>query len=278
MNTLKSYLKKYPIIYYDLETTGFSSVTDDILEIAGLSSKSKKIFNEHVNTDIIIKNSHIHGITNEYLNTNVTMTNEQILDKFIHYINGEIQNNGIMLIAHNNFHFDSKFIDVFFKKNNREIPNNWIFLDSIEHIKFASPGLRGYSLGKLYEKAFNMPLDNAHSAIGDVKGLEATYIHYVEKVMPEKDYQKMIMTEDNFMRISSFHEDFFQQSIKLLNVHDYVIDKLLHINITTLGDLGNYFTQHKDNFDDVIKNDVKVSSKYYRNRVVFWGEYLAFMN
>ena len=209
MNTLKSYLKKYPIIFYDLETTGFSSVRDDILEIAGLSSKSKKIFHEHVNTKIIIKNSHIHGITNEYLNTNVTMTNEQILDKFIDYINGEIQNNGIMLIAHNNFHFDSKFIDVFFKKNNRKVPNNWIFLDSLDHIKFASPGLRGYSLGKLYERAFDAPLDNAHSAIGDVKGLEHTYIHYVEEVMSEKDYQKMIMTEDSFMRISSFHVDFF---------------------------------------------------------------------
>jgi len=277
MNSIKSYLKKYPIIFYDLETTGFSSVADDILEIAGLSSKSRKIFHEHVNTKNIIKNSHIHGITNKYLNTNVTMTNGEILDKFITYINGEIQNNGIMLIAHNNFHFDSKFIDVFFKKNNREVPDNWIFLDSLEHIKFASPNLHSYSLGKLYKKAFGVQLNNAHSAIGDVKGLEETYIYYVEEVMPEKDYQKMIMTEENFMRISSFHENFFHQSIELLNMHGYVIDKLKQKNITTLGKLGDYFEQH-DDFDNVIKNDLKISSNYYGNRIKFWGEYLAFMN
>tara|TARA_B100000780_G_C21126983_1_gene457770 strand:+ start:19625 stop:20452 length:828 start_codon:yes stop_codon:yes gene_type:complete len=273
---MNNYLKQYPIIYYDLETTGFSSVTDDILEIAGLSSNSRKIFHEFVNTTIEIKNSHIHGITNDYLNTNVSLTTENIIDNFIKYVNGEIQNNSIMLIAHNNFHFDSKFIDVIFKKNNRTVPNNWIFLDSIDHIKYTVPGLPSYSLGNLYKRIFNTPLNNAHSALGDVKGLEKVYIECVEHNLIDTEYQSMIMSENQFMRISSFHCDFFKQSITLLDIHDYVLKILKKNNINTLDDLAYYYRDN-DNFDNVIKNTMKISSKYYRNRIGFWGEYLNFM-
>ena len=77
MTSEKTYLRKYPIIYFDLETTGFSPVHDDILEIAALSCKSREIFHEFLNTDIKIKNSHIHSITNDYLNENVKLTRQQ---------------------------------------------------------------------------------------------------------------------------------------------------------------------------------------------------------
>ena len=182
-----------------------------------------------------------------------------------------------MLIAHNNFHFDSKFIDVLFKKNNRKVPNNWIFLDSLFHMKKISPGFPSYSLGKLYEILFGTCLPSAHSALGDVKGLERVYINLVEEKVSEKGYQEMIMTNDGYMRVSAFHDDFLTQSIKLLDVHEYVLNRLEKEGINTLDDLKSYYQKNEEIIDNHIKNILKISSKYYRNRLIFWGEYLVFM-
>ena len=70
---VKTYLNKFPIIFYDLETTGLSSIDEDIIDISCLALKEDKNieFQRYLNTEKEITNSFIHGITNEFLDNTV---------------------------------------------------------------------------------------------------------------------------------------------------------------------------------------------------------------
>ena len=135
-----TYLNKYPIIIFDFETTGFDPVTDEIIQVAAVSTKdTTDYFNEYLNVDFEITNSFIHKITNKFLDETVTESRRDILLKFKKFINKYANKDAVFLLAHNNFHFDSKFLEMAFKKHNIILPKKWYYIDSCPQIKYVCP-------------------------------------------------------------------------------------------------------------------------------------------
>ncbi|WP_138205675.1 PolC-type DNA polymerase III [Haloimpatiens lingqiaonensis] len=149
-------------VVFDIETTGFSSNNDKIIEIGAVKIKNGRIidsFNEFVNPnrDIPSKIVELTGITNEHVRNAETI--EYILPRFMDFIGDST------VVAHNAA-FDTSFI----KKNCRDLNINFnnAIMDTIPLCKYLFPTLKRYKLDTV-AKHLNISLDNHHRAVDDAK-------------------------------------------------------------------------------------------------------------
>ena len=119
------------IFYYDLETTSLDIENAKILQIAILDGNGVYKLNKYVNpgNDVIITNSDIHSINREVLKMNSAKGFTDVFDEIYEYLSGIRED--IYLIAHNNFRYDKRVLERECERNNRKIPNNWLFGDTI---------------------------------------------------------------------------------------------------------------------------------------------------
>ena len=274
------YIYNYPIVIYDFETTGFCSVNDDIVEIAAstFSSRCKDIFHHYVNTELVIENEHIHGINNNFLMKTVTLTRRDILELFIDFVEkAKSEENGVFLLAHNNFQFDFKFLEVLFKKEGLTMPPDWYYIDSLSQLRHIYPKLKSHSQGNMYKYAFNTDFENQHTAVGDIKALYKLYIHLVAKKLSEEDYQRLLLKNDGFMRANTTNDDFFEQSICLLDLNKTVTNMLKRSRIDTLNNLLKVYRRDKDGFINFLIKYVRIKSKWSYNKINSWAIFLDFI-
>jgi DNA polymerase-3 subunit alpha (Gram-positive type) len=149
-------------VVFDIETTGFSSVNDKIIEIGAVKIKNGEIidsFNEFVNPGIKIpyKITELTGITNGMVSNAETIG--EILPKFMEFSKEAV------LVAHN-APFDMSFI----KKNcydlGLEVDNP--VMDTIPLCKFLYTDLKRYKLN-VVAKYLGISLENHHRAVDDAK-------------------------------------------------------------------------------------------------------------
>jgi DNA helicase-2/ATP-dependent DNA helicase PcrA len=271
-------IKKYPIVVYDLETTGLNILNDVILEIAAITINLDKEFHQYINTDKKIENSFIHNITNDFLDKNVTKNKKEILLEFLTFVNNcyKTTTGDIFLMAHNNFNFDKKILEIEFKNINVNIPDNWIFIDSLQHFKYILKNQSSYSLCNLYKHYFGETIKNQHNALYDVKNLITLYKHIIKDIN-EYDYQKMYYCV-GFMQKSIFHIDFDDQKIELLSLGVTPTNNLKKNNIFTYLDILKKFRRFYDKdinnlkdseneFIDFLKN-CNIQSQFIIDKII----------
>lgn len=149
-------------VVFDLETTGFSSKYDKIIEIGAVKIKNGNIidsFSTFVNPEIKIPYNitELTSITNENVKDSDTIND--ILPKFLEFIGDSI------LVAHN-ANFDVSFIN----KNCDDlgIKINFAVMDTIPLAKFLFPELKRYKLNTI-AKHLGVSLENHHRAVDDAK-------------------------------------------------------------------------------------------------------------
>ena len=166
------------IFYYDLETTGLEIETARILQIAILDESGKYNIDRYVNPgiNILITNSNIHNINHEILKKeNAKDFGETFMD-ILEFLNRIAKNENIILVSHNNFRYDKRILERECERFNKEIPENWLFGDTIVLYREYYPNLRnGYSLGVLYKEITGLNIKNAHNAIADVNALKLVF-------------------------------------------------------------------------------------------------------
>lgn len=149
-------------IYYDTETTGVSAENDHIIEIAALDSASGKTFEALINPGVPIpaEASRVHGITDDMVKDAPPW--KEVACDFIAFCEGKSA-----LIAHNNDAFDKLFLESHFKRIEREIPEEWVFIDTLKWSRRYRPDLPRHALQFLRE-AFGFEANQAHRALDDV--------------------------------------------------------------------------------------------------------------
>lgn len=149
-------------IYYDTETTGISAENDHIIEIAALDSATGKTFEALINPGIPIpaEASRVHGITDDMVK-DAPPWKEVALD-FLTFCEGKSA-----LIAHNNDAFDKLFLETHFKRIEKEIPEEWVFIDTLKWARRYRPDLPRHALQFLRE-AYGFEANQAHRALDDV--------------------------------------------------------------------------------------------------------------
>ena len=166
-------------VVFDIETTGFSSENDKIIEIGAVKIENGVIvdkFNEFVNPKVLIpyKITELTGINNEMVKDAEEIS--EILPKFMNFINESV------VVAHN-ASFDVSFIKANCRRLNIEF--NSPVMDTIPLCKYLFPNLKKYKLNTLCQHV-GISLENHHRAVDDAKATGELLLHCF-KLLKEKD-------------------------------------------------------------------------------------------
>lgn len=164
---LNKFVDDYVLV--DIETTGLSPITDEIIEIGAIKVKQNKIvdkYNELIKVNRVISPfiTNLTGITNEMLQTGENPIT--VYKEFIDFIGENV------IIGHN-VNFDLAFLTDKCKKYiNYNLTNDYV--DTMYLARRLVKDTMNYKLGTLAEY-FNVSYEGAHRGLKDV---EITYEVY----------------------------------------------------------------------------------------------------
>ncbi|MFD3156560.1 PolC-type DNA polymerase III [Haloimpatiens sp. FM7330] len=178
-------------VVFDIETTGFSSENDKIIEIGAVKIKNGKIiesFNEFVNPGVNIPNRIIEltGITNTMVKNAENISS--ILPKFIEFIGDSV------VVAHN-ADFDTSFI----KKNCSDLNIGFdnSIMDTIPLCQYLFPELKRYKLNTIC-KHLGISLENHHRAVDDAKATGEILLECL-RILKERNILSLDKLNDEFL-------------------------------------------------------------------------------
>lgn len=179
-------------VVFDLETTGFSSKNDKIIEIGAVKIKKGLVvdrFSEFVNPEMRIPYNitELTSITDEMVENAETI--EKILPKFLEFCKDSV------IVAHN-AGFDVGFI----KKNARDIGEefNYPVLDTVPLARYLYPELKKVKLN-IVAKHLGVSLENHHRAVDDAKCTGDILLKCFEKIKEEKNINTLKELNKEFL-------------------------------------------------------------------------------
>lgn len=168
---LTDYVSDY--VVFDLETTGLSPATDEIIEISGIKVREHKVvdtFSTLVNpcTPIPYGATRVNGITNAMVKDAPLL--KEALGNFLTFIGEDI------LVGHNIHTFDTNFIyDGAIREFGRKVTNDYV--DTLHLAKACLPQMKTHKLTDIAAH-FAIATEGAHRALNDC-------------VMNQKCYEKL---------------------------------------------------------------------------------------
>lgn len=174
-------------IIYDLETTGFCPMPmfsnyHKVVQICALCVETDQVFEEFVNPGfkggVPAPSTAIHNIGASHVAAAPPI--DLVLERMYRFFAFD-KYDKVEMIAHNNKHFDQLMLMKEYKsvENDRYLPDNVVFWDTLPWLRNHFPGFKSYSLGDLYKTFYKKDLENAHRADADVKALKAIYVDFI---------------------------------------------------------------------------------------------------
>lgn len=159
---IDSYIENY--VLFDLETTGISCHSDDIIEISALRVRGGKVsesFSSLVNPGRPIPwaASRVNNITDDMVAGEPTV--EEILPEFLDFVGEDV------LVGHNIAKFDLNFLYRDAMTRFGLLPGN-DYVDTLLFARQHLPGLRSYALTALAEH-YGLTTQGAHRALNDCR-------------------------------------------------------------------------------------------------------------
>ena len=194
-NLLNTYVADY--VVFDLETTGISPKTDEVVEISAVKVEHGKVTDEFstlVNPKqrIPYGASRVNGITDDMVAEAPFF--EQVLQEFLEFIEG------FVLVGHNIARFDMNFlyrdVEKYFE---RSLPNDYI--DTLQMARRELPNLEHHRLTDLAEY-YGISAEGAHRALNDCR-------------MNQQVFEKM----GNRAKIKKITEESIRQKQNRVNRH-----------------------------------------------------------
>ncbi|MDD3348717.1 MAG: PolC-type DNA polymerase III [Bacilli bacterium] len=198
-------LRNATYVIYDLETTGFSAVYNEIIEIAACKVNNGMIieeFSEYVKPKGHISSAitRLTSITEDDVRNAGTI--EEVLPKFWKFINGSI------LVAHN-----ATFDNSHLYENLKQLGILYSVLPTIDTLQFAriyyGDKLKKFSLNYV-AKLFGVDLEQHHRAIYDAKATTEIFLKMLKGLFDSKIYNynqinEMINPEEAFKHAIPTH-------------------------------------------------------------------------
>lgn len=197
----------------DLETTGFSTVTEKITEIGIMKLQEGKVIDEFscfVNPEkpIPARVVEVTNITDDMVKDAETI--DQVFPKMLDFMNGSV------LVAHN-----AEF-DIGFLKHNAKVLGydfDYTYVDTLTLAKELFPDYKTYKLGRI-AKNLGIKVEVAHRALDDVDTTVKVF-----KVMLEKLKQRGAEALEDIDRYGSDEEAKKEEYKKLKTYHAIILAK-----------------------------------------------------
>ena len=189
---------------FDIETTGFSAVTDRIIEIGAVKVEDGKItdkFSTFVNPKrpIPFRITELTSITDEMVIDSPDI--ETILPQFIEFIGDAV------LVAHN-ASFDVGFIEQNCKR--QKIEADFTYVDTVALARVLLPALNRFKLDTV-AKALNISLENHHRAVDDAGCTAEIFVKFVQ-MLKERELTTLAkvnefgdLNPDSIKKLPTYH-------------------------------------------------------------------------
>ena len=170
-------------VVFDIETTGFSPVSNRIIEIGAVRVEKGSIvdrFSVFVNPQVPIpfKIEQLTGINDGMVVDAETI--EEVLPKFLEFSEGAV------MVAHN-AGFDMSFIIENCKRQG--IEREFTYVDMVGMARMLLPGLNRFKLDTV-AKALNIPLLNHHRAVDDAACTAEIFVKFIA-MCRERDIENL---------------------------------------------------------------------------------------
>ena len=180
-------------VVFDIETTGFSSQNDKIIEIGAVKIKEGNIidrFSKFVNPGIPIPANIVEltRITDEVVRNEENI--EVVLKDFITFIGDSV------LVAHN-ASFDISFIRKNASDLNITFENS--ILDTLELSRYLYPELKRYKLN-VVAKHLGISLENHHRAVDDAEATAEILLYSFKKIKEDKGIYNLFDLNQEFLK------------------------------------------------------------------------------
>ena len=212
---------------FDLETTGFSAVTEKITEIGIMKLKNGEVIDEF--SCFVNPEKHIPERVTEVTNITDDMvkdaeTIDKVFPKVLEFIKGSI------LVAHN-AGFDTGFFKQIAKNLGYEY--DYTSIDTLSLAKDLFPDYKKYKLGKIAEN-LGIKVEVAHRALDDVDTTVKVF-----KVMLDMLYKRGAKKVEDIDRVSMTEEAKKEEYKKLKTYHAIILAKN-YIGLRNLYKLVSY--------------------------------------
>ena len=197
-------------VVFDIETTGFSAVTDRIIEIGAVKVEKGQItdrFSTFVNPEVPIP-FRIEQLTS--INDSMVLDApviEEVLPKFLEFCEG------CAMVAHN-ADFDMSFIIENCKRQG--ISDDFTYVDTVGMARFLLPALNRFKLDTV-AKAVGVSLDHHHRAVDDAACTAEIFVRFV-KMLEERDIfdvdemnRQGAVSPDTIRKLPTYHAMFLQE-------------------------------------------------------------------
>jgi len=216
-------------VVFDIETTGFSSQNDRIIEIGAVKVKNGEIIDEfsvfvNPQKDIPLEITELTGIDNYMVKDAKTI--DIVIKEFYDFVDGSI------LVAHNAA-FDTSFIKKNYLDNDLEF--NYPIMDTIPLCKYLYPALNKYKLNVIC-KYLGITLLNHHRAVDDAKATAMVFLKAQEELRSRE-----------IIKLSDLNKEYKQtQDIKKLPMNHIILLSKNQVGIKNLYKLVSFSSL--DNF------------------------------
>ncbi|SKA90697.1 DNA polymerase III catalytic subunit, PolC type [Clostridium sp. USBA 49] len=217
----------------DLETTGFSPVTEKITEIGIMKLKDGKVidkFSCFVNPEKPIPQRVVEVTNITYDMVKDAETIDKVFPKILDFINGSV------LVAHN-----AEFDIGFLKHNAKELGYDFDFtyIDTLSLAKEVFPDFKTYKLGKI-AKNLGIKVEVAHRALDDVDTTVKVF-----DIMLKKLKEKGVKTLDD-IDTYGYDDEAKKEEYKKLKTYHAIILAKNYVGLKNLYKLVSY--SHLDYF------------------------------
>ncbi|MEG1870539.1 MAG: PolC-type DNA polymerase III, partial [Peptostreptococcaceae bacterium] len=191
-------------VIFDLETTGFSSKNDSIIEIGAVKIKSGEIidnFSEFVNPRRAIpyKITELTGITEDMVRDSESI--HDVLPRFLEFI-------GDAAVVAHNASFDCSFIS----KNSSDLGLEFspTVVDTVQLCRFLYPELKSVKLN-IVAKYLGIKLESHHRAVDDAKATADILLECINKIKEEleietlEELNKVFLEKVNIKKLPTYH-------------------------------------------------------------------------
>ena len=212
-------------VVFDIETTGFSPVSNRIIEIGAVRVEKGSIvdrFSVFVNPQVPIpfKIEQLTGINDGMVVDAETI--EEVLPKFLEFSEGAV------MVAHN-AGFDMSFIIENCKRQG--IEREFTYVDTVGMARMLLPGLNRFKLDTV-AKALNIPLLNHHRAVDDAACTAEIFVKFIA-MCRERDIENLDqlneagkLSEHTIKKLPTYHA-IIQATSEVGRVNLYL--SLIHI-------------------------------------------------
>lgn len=179
-----------PCVVFDIETTGFDSAINHIIEIGAVKVVEGKIVDRYstfINPGVRIpaRITELTSITDEDVKDARGI--EEILPEFLEFCEGSV------LVAHN-ASFDVGFIT--YKAKLLGIDIDYTVLDTVGLARMLLPNLSKYKLN-LVAKALDISLENHHRAVDDAEATAQIFVRFIEMLREREIHTFTALNEAN---------------------------------------------------------------------------------